>query len=235
MKIQSRLMTSLVSALIVGLARLLYRTVSIKFIEADPSTNPFTATGGPAVIFCIWHESILSPLFAGKHRRMVALVSRHRDGSLLARTLQRINIGLVRGSSSRGGATAMLEMLDLPANKHITITPDGPRGPRRLVKAGPIFLASRTGRPIVPTAFVPARCWRVQGTWTDLQIPKPFTTVHAILGQPITYKPDLSRDELHAAERELQAAMDGVQQLAEALARADSPTLPWNAVSQQAA
>ena len=88
---------------------------------------------------------------------------------------------------------------------------------------GPLFLALRCGRAIVPTAFVPAKCWRVKGTWTDLQIPKPFTTLFALTGEPLIIAPGLSRDELLEVENRVQAAMDALNAQAKMLAEGRVP------------
>jgi lysophospholipid acyltransferase (LPLAT)-like uncharacterized protein len=216
----------MLAALTVLWGRALFRTLRIECIEADPSTNPYSGDG-PAVIYSVWHDVMLFPLFAGRHRRTVALVSKHHDGSFLAASMRRLNIGLVRGSSSRGGAAAVREMLDLPADKNIVMTPDGPRGPRRQIKLGLVFLASHCGRPIVPTAFTAARAWRVKGTWTDLLIPRPFSTVYALTGQPMVIKPNLSRAELLEAQTQVQAAMDALDADAERLARGGVPAAHW--------
>jgi hypothetical protein len=218
LKIRSAWLSRILAAVAVLLVRTLFRTLRIQASEFDPRTNPYRG-GSQAVIYCVWHDAILVPLFAGRHRRTVALVSRHRDGSFLAHSMQRLGIGLVRGSSSRGGASAVRQMLSLPADKHIVMTPDGPRGPRRRIKLGPVFLASQSGRAIVPTAFAATRSWKLPGTWTDLLIPKPFTTVYALTGQPIAIGPNLSRAELVAAERVVQAAMDALGERAERLAK----------------
>ena len=133
-----------------------------------------------------------------------------------------MNVGQVRGSSSRGGATALKEMLALPADQHMMITPDGPRGPRRKIKLGPIFLASRSGRVIVPAAYAAVRAWRFQGTWTDLVVPRPFTTVYALMGQPIVIPANLSREQLLEAQVKVQAEMDALSLRAEQLAAGQS-------------
>lgn len=220
MKIRTRFLNELLAAATVGIGRLLFRTLRNRAIEADPCLNPVSGWPEPA-IYLVWHDAILIPAFLGKLRPAVALVSQHRDGSFLAASLRRLDIGQVRGSSSRGGASAMLKLLDLAPGAHLIITPDGPRGPRRQIKLGPVFLASRSGRPIVPTAYACVKSWNVKGTWTDLQIPKPFTTVHILVGEPIKLPPDLSRDQLIEAEKRVQAALDALTLRAERLARGE--------------
>ena len=107
-----------------------------------------------------------------------------------------LGIGMVRGSSNHDGAPAIRELLQLPDSTHFVLTPDGPRGPRRHAKIGMIFLASRSGRPVVPPALSSVRSWRIRGKWTDLVIPKLFTTVYAISGRLISVFSNASREIL---------------------------------------
>jgi lysophospholipid acyltransferase (LPLAT)-like uncharacterized protein len=183
-----------------------------------PGTNPYSNAGSQGFIYSVWHDAIAFPMFAGRHSRTVALVSKHHDGSHLAFGLKMLGIGLVRGSSNRDGAPAIRELLQLPASTHFVLTPDGPRGPRRRATPGLIFLASRSGRAIVPTAFSSVRSWRIPGKWTDLEIPKPFTTVYALSGAPIPAPPDASRELLAEIQCHVQGEMDRLTLQAERLA-----------------
>ena len=97
------------------------------------------------------------------------------------------------------------------------VTPDGPRGPRRQMSIGIVFLASHTGRAVVPTAYSCSRCWTVKGSWTDLVIPKPFANVFLLAGDPIKVPPALGRDELQQYAVLIQAEMDRLNERAECL------------------
>ncbi|OYW24520.1 MAG: hypothetical protein B7Z55_01950 [Planctomycetales bacterium 12-60-4] len=127
----------------------------------------------------------------------------------------------VRGSSHRGGPAALKQLLDDTAGKHIVITPDGPRGPRRELKAGVVYLASQTGRRICACAYTCRRGWRIQGSWTDMLIPLPFTTVYLIISEPISIPPDLSREQLHEYIGIVQAEMDQLDADAERIRRGE--------------
>jgi lysophospholipid acyltransferase (LPLAT)-like uncharacterized protein len=219
-RIRSRTLNWLLVASAVLLARLLFRTLRIRYIYADPRTNPFKKTGDQAFLYCVWHDAMTVAIFAQRHPRTVALVSRHQDGSYLTSALKLLGIGTVRGSSSAGGATALRSLIGLPSRAHVVMTPDGPRGPRRKIKPGLAYLASRSGRPIVPTAFSAVSCWRIAGSWTDLMIPKPFSRVYALTAEPITVAADASEQELAACSARVQAEMDRLADLADELAAA---------------
>ena len=115
----------------------------------------------------------------------------------------------------RGGAQAVRQLLEVAQQLHITLTPDGPRGPRREMKDGLVFLASRTGLPIVPAAFNCRRGIRFQSTWTDMLLPLPFTTTYCILGEPIHVPADLNREEIDHNKQRVQDAMDRLYARAE--------------------
>lgn len=223
MKIHSPRVNRILARCAVAVCRTLFRTLKLRFTEADPSVNPYTGDG-PAVIYSVWHDAACYPIFAGRHQRTVALVSKHQDGSLLASGLAMCDIGLVRGSSSRAGASAMREMIDLPADRNIVMTPDGPRGPRRRTKLGMVFLAAHTGRPIVPTGFAATRDWKIPGSWTNLSIPKPFSTVYIMTGEPIPVPRDASREAMAAIETQVQIEMDRLTEACEQLAHPNVAT-----------
>ena len=194
-----------------GAARLLtvwLRTCRVR-IYCAPGTSPFAGRRGEVgefgrpgaaphafAFYPFWHEWIVPYVFARPHAAMAGLISRHRDGGYLADAMTAIGLKTVRGSTSRGGAAAVKQILEQCEAWDLGITPDGPRGPRRKLKPGVVFLASRTGRPIVPTAVACRRAWRPRGSWTDLLLPKPFTTIVFCGGAAVTVPPELGKAEL---------------------------------------
>jgi lysophospholipid acyltransferase (LPLAT)-like uncharacterized protein len=190
-------------------------------------------------VLCVWHDALMIPTFAAVEpvRRMTCcLVSQHQDGSFLAEAMDFLGYTTVRGSTKRGGAKAVKQLLDDTAGKHIVITPDGPRGPRRQLKPGAIYVASQTGRPIVVGAYACRSGWRVQGRWTDMLIPRPFTTVYCVISSPIEIPPELSRGELDRYVSIVQAALDDLTEQTERLARGEIQQIEFApAVRQRAA
>ncbi len=195
--------------------KLLFRTVRTEFHMAEPDTNPYaTPLGTERYTYCVWHDSLILPLFVGRQRHTTALVGMHRDGTFLTNGLSALGIPCVRGSSSRGGARAVRQMLQETHDRHIVMTPDGPRGPRRTMKPGCAFVASRTGHPVVPTAFACRRSWHIGTGWTDLMIPRPWTRAYVVTGQPVPIPPDASRTELDEYTALIQNEMDRLNSIA---------------------
>lgn len=192
----------LAAFLIFGMIRLVSSTIRFRFEGGSAS---FEATLSQPGIFCIWHnrlalclviyEKYVARRFAG--RRMAAMVSASRDGGMLARVLELFNVEPVRGSSSRRGPQALLEMTSW-ADKglDLAITPDGPRGPRYQIQEGIVALAQVTGRPILPVAY--HLNWKiVLKSWDGFQIPLPFACCTVFVGESM----EIPR-EIGDAERE---------------------------------
>jgi hypothetical protein len=195
--------------------RLLFLTTRRQLHPATPETNAYEDLTAERFLFCVWHESIVLPLLAGKPRHMAALVSRHQDGSYLSESMELLGVKPVRGSTNRGGAEAVRQMMAAAADYHITITPDGPRGPRRQLKDGIVFLASQSGRAIVPMVLYCSRSWVIHGNWTDLILPKPFSTIYGVTAAPIRVPGNLSREQLAPYTALVQAAMDALYERAD--------------------
>ena len=191
-----------------GLGAAYFRLLRREVREDRPGLSPYGGTGDERFLYCVWHDAIPGPTFCGRSRNAGALASRHADGAWIAHALEARGMRPVRGSSGKSGAAAARAVIDAARERHIVITPDGPRGPRREVKMGIVFLAAQTGNPIVPVAFDAASAWRPRGKWTDLIVPRPLSRVVVWAGEPIAVPPDADKATLEAKRREVQRAMD---------------------------
>jgi len=196
---------------------LLFRTLKLEFREDSPDANPYSPSTRDCFLYCVWHDSMLIPAFGGKHRRTAALISQHRDGSFVAQVLRLLGMTTIRGSTNRIGLGTIRTLIKTAADKHIVITPDGPRGPRREMSLGIAYLASRTGRAVLPTAYSCTRFWKIPGSWTELIIPKPFSTVFLLGAAPIKVPADLDNTQLREHAALIQAAMDRLDAKAQRL------------------
>jgi lysophospholipid acyltransferase (LPLAT)-like uncharacterized protein len=155
-------------------------------------------------IFVIWHNRLLLACELAPRRfreKVVFLASRSRDGGYIADYLRRLGMQAVRGSSSRGGAQALLELRQhLEAGRLVALTPDGPRGPRYHVQDGVLWLARRTGAQIVPLAYN-AMSHLEAKSWDRTHIPLPFSRGEYVVGEPIRLPPDLDEAGMDAARK----------------------------------
>jgi len=167
-----------------------------KILYHDPAIDPIFPKCRGQKIYIFWHEYILFPLYLRGHCNMAMLLSRHRDAEILSYAAHHLGFEFVRGSTNRGGVTAIRELLAKSRDMHLTITPDGPRGPRRQLTAGCVFLASKLGLPLVAMGFGYDRPWRVPGTWDQFAVPRPGARARAVVSGEVFIPPDLDRDGL---------------------------------------
>ena len=140
---------------------------------------------GKPLILTFWHGRLLMMPTAYRGKGVAIPISLHQDGELISRTVKYFGIRSIRGSTTRGGFSAMREMLKVSEQGYdIAITPDGPRGPRYRVQNGVIELAKRTGMAIIPVTFNASRK-KVFRSWDRFLLPYPFSRGIFILGEPL--------------------------------------------------
>ena len=160
------------------------------------------------IIYTCWHGRIFMATYFWRNRGIVVMTSQNRDGEYIARVIRRFGYGAARGSSSRGGRRALVEMLRvIQQNKDVGFTIDGPRGPRYIAKTGAIWLASRSGSAVFPFHISAEKKW-VLNSWDLFQIPKPFSRVLVLMGSPIYASADAMEEEIESKQRELQLALE---------------------------
>jgi lysophospholipid acyltransferase (LPLAT)-like uncharacterized protein len=195
-----------------ALAFLIYSALKILSATWRVSlTAPLPKTEAP-VIFCLWHNRLALCMKAyekfGKAHwpapGLAALISASKDGALLARVLRYFRVTAVRGSSSRRGRQALLELTSrIEEGLNAAITPDGPKGPKYRVQEGVIALAQVTGAPILPISFRVHSKWSLR-SWDAFQIPKPFARCEIIVGEPMVIPRDAEDAEREALRHELE-------------------------------
>ncbi len=181
---------------------------------AEPGTVP--ATPPARGIFCFWHRCTLPAGWYFRKFRCSILISQSFDGELIARTLALLGYGSVRGSSSRGGAAALMALRDVLArNQPVVFTADGPRGPIYETKIGPVKLAEMTGEVIGSFYLHPQHAWTIR-SWDRFLIPKPFSRVVVSWSRPVAPPlPDADPEALESRREELNAALERARLAAE--------------------
>ncbi|MCO6430425.1 MAG: lysophospholipid acyltransferase family protein [Deltaproteobacteria bacterium] len=182
-------------------------------------------TEGSPVIMVFWHgDQLMMPwVYNPDHKPnarkdIYALISRHNDGRVAARTLEHFEVKCVDGSSTRGAARALLMLKSkLAQGYHVALTPDGPKGPRHLAKQGPVILASSLGIPLLPIAAAAHKSWTFR-SWDGMFLPKPFSKMVAIAGEPFTVAGNLSREEIAEESVKLTACLNELKERAASMA-----------------
>jgi lysophospholipid acyltransferase (LPLAT)-like uncharacterized protein len=193
-------------------------TLDYKAAYYDYTIDPVFPECRGQKIYIFWHEYILFPFYLRGHCNMAMLLSRHRDAEILSYAAHHRGFEFVRGSTNRGGVAALRELLAKSEKMHLTITPDGPRGPRRKLAPGAIYLASKLGLPLVAMGYGYDRPWRVKKAWDRFAIPRPFTRARAIPSGEIFVPPDLDRDGLEYFRRKIETLLNRLTEEAESWA-----------------
>lgn len=216
MKIQHPLLVRAVGASGAWLVRRLVGTCRFHFRYADPTVDPAVARRtGQRYIYAFFHEVMLFPAYYWAWPEMQILISDHRDGELITQVVRRLGFSVVRGSTTRGGTRALREMTHRIDRGHLCVTPDGPRGPRRHVQQGLVYLSSRTGLPIVGAGMAFRRPWRAR-SWDRFAVPRPFGVAACVVPPPLRVPPDADRDTIEDCRREVERRMQAATLEAEA-------------------
>lgn len=174
---------------------------------------------GRQPVMAFWHGRILPATFYFRHRGIVVITSENFDGEWIARIIERFGYGTARGSTSRGGRKAMLQLVrDMRTGRAAGFTLDGPRGPARVAQAGAVWLASATGNPVLPFHLEASSHWSLR-SWDRTQIPKPFSTIALVVGGPLDVPNAASGETLEQARQELERRLSLVEARAIEIAR----------------
>ncbi|MFN0016992.1 MAG: lysophospholipid acyltransferase family protein [Pirellulaceae bacterium] len=221
MKLRSPLLIRLVAAVAAFVIWCWVSTLRTRITSLDGRQHPVDP-GQSQYLYAFWHEGLLAPLTT--RVKIAMLISQHADGEMIAQICRWLGFGVVRGSTTRGGCAALQNLLRAGQSNttHLGITPDGPRGPRRILQMGTVWVASATGLPIVLLGIGFARAWRAR-SWDRFAIPVPGSTAYGILSEPIHVPPDLDRAGLERWRLYVEQRLLQVTELAEAKAQNRSP------------
>lgn len=181
---------------------------TIKFETENAEILQNIESEGKIPVYATWHNRIFPSVYYLKNRGIVVLTSQSFDGEYIARFIQRFGFGAVRGSSTRGGVGALVEMIRLMRKGlPMCFTVDGPKGARYVAKTGAMLPAKKTGNPVLPFLVETKSFWTIN-SWDKLQIPKPFTRAKVFFAQPIYIAKDADNDEVESKRQQLQAKLD---------------------------
>jgi lysophospholipid acyltransferase (LPLAT)-like uncharacterized protein len=193
-------------------------------VEGLEHLDAIVASGRQPVMG-FWHGRILPATFYFRRRGIVVITSENFDGEWIARIIERFGYGTARGSTSRGGAKALLKLKrDMAEGRPAGFTLDGPRGPARVAQPGAIWLARATGNPVLPFHLEASRYWTM-GSWDRTQVPKPFSTVALAVGAPLEVPGALVDAQLEPMRLELERRLAALEQRALALLEVGSDVI----------
>jgi lysophospholipid acyltransferase (LPLAT)-like uncharacterized protein len=175
------------------------------------------AASGRQPILAFWHGRILPATYYFRRRGIVVMTSENFDGEWIARIIERFGYGTARGSTSRGGKRALLQLVrDMQAGKPAGFTLDGPRGPAKVAQPGAVWLAGATGNPILPFHVETSRHWTAR-SWDQTQVPKPFAAAALVIGAPIEVPKDADEGTIEEGRAQLESSLAALEQRANGL------------------
>lgn len=190
-------------------------TLSYRGCRYDLSVDPADASFHGPAIYVFWHEYIPLPIYLRPHCRLAMLISQHQDAEILQHVANFAGLDVVRGSSNRGSTAALRELIERGKGMNLAITPDGPRGPRRKLAQGCIYLSSRLEIPIVPIGFGYDRPWRNRKSWDHFAVPRPYSRCRAILGPRLQMPPGLEKQDIELHRQWVESQLEKLTTLAE--------------------
>ncbi|HVC97280.1 MAG TPA: lysophospholipid acyltransferase family protein [Pirellulales bacterium] len=224
MKIRNSTLTRLGGSLGAMSIRAWMSSLDYRVAYYDPKVDPVHPEFSGQKLYIFWHEYILCPIAMRGHCNLAMLVSQHGDAEMLTVAAHRLGFDCVRGSTRRGGAAALRELLDKSRHMNLTITPDGPRGPRRVLAQGPIYLASKLGMPLVLLGLGYDRPWRVK-SWDRFAIPRPYSRARGVISPALNLPGDLDRGGIEHYRREVERLLNRLTLEAEAWAESGTRKL----------
>lgn len=178
---------------------------------------------GSGFTWVLWHGRMLMPIFHRRNCGCIAMVSEHQDGELIARIIHKIGYDTSRGSSTRGGARAFVEMVKkLREGGEGAMLPDGPKGPRHCFKPGTMLLAQRAQIPMLHITFGSYPAWTFR-SWDRFTVPKPFSKTILLISEPIWVDKGLKGAEFEALRRKVENRMIKEVEYCDAIARGEQP------------
>jgi lysophospholipid acyltransferase (LPLAT)-like uncharacterized protein len=212
-QIRDKLLVFLASWIGPALIYLLGKTLRIEWV-GEENLEP-TRKQNKSVVYAFWHGRMLILAYSHRGRKIHVLISQHRDGELIARIIHKLGFVSVRGSTTRGGARAIFEMCERTASGFdLGVTPDGPKGPRFQVHPGTIYIAQRSGMPIVPITNSAKSRWTLS-TWDRFIIPKPFSRAVIMLGEPTCVPSESTPEQLEEIRADLERKLNDLTRRAD--------------------
>ena len=217
MGLRSRIARALLAWVARHVGPLLIRSLGVTLRTRRKGLENVACARGVAgnVIYVFWHGRLLALSYLHRNEGINVLVSTHHDGEYIAQVIHGLGFETSRGSSTRGGTSAIIGLMEASTRKiDLAITPDGPRGPLGRCQPGVIYLAKRSGLPIVPVGV----CYRpslVLRSWDRFMIPLPFARGLVVYGEPAIYDPSVSENAIAKARKDLEQRLTAVNEEAD--------------------
>ncbi len=198
-----------IANLIYYFVKLLSLTYRFQFIGLENKLKAQSMSANQTYIYALWHQNLLAAIFSHMNEQFSMVISESKDGELVAVTCEKFGHLPARGSSTRGGKKALTEIVRNIKNGFPgALTVDGPTGPAKIVKHGVIEIAKLTQAPILPLSPVGENDWVIKKSWDQFRIPKPFSKILIVIGEPIWIERGLEKDHYEAVAQKIQSQIN---------------------------
>ena len=201
-------------------SNLVGHTTKLQIVAPENLSNKKALFDWPqGVIYAMWHSRLLYFTYYAKDKKAVAMISESKDGEIITKTIQKMRIYAIRGSSSRAGKQALYQMVEvLRENAKVLMIPDGPRGPRYEAKHGVIRLAQLTGRPILPVSFSTTSGLFLP-SWDRFLLPLPWGKAALVVDEPFFVPSQLNEEEFEQVRLSLQSKLRNLTEEADRICK----------------
>ena len=190
------MLTKIIAQLLYYCIRLLNITYRYEFIGIEHKQKAIAEHPNKTFAYALWHQNLIGAIFSHIGERFTMVVSESKDGELVAVTCEKFGHKPARGSSTRGGKKALIQIVKTMKQGYPgAITVDGPKGPPHVVKPGIIEIARLCHCAILPLSPYAKKNWVFKKSWDQFRIPKPFTKIIVVIGEPINIPEDISREQ----------------------------------------
>lgn len=210
--------TKIIATLVYIIIRILNLTYRYRYVGGHNLKNARSINPKSTFMLSLWHQNIVASIFGHMNEKFTMIVSESKDGELVAVTCELLGHKPVRGSSTRGGKKAIIETIRLiKSGFSSAISVDGPKGPPHEVKLGILEIAKITETPIVPLSPYPSKFWFFPKSWDHFRIPKPFSQIIIVYGEPLMVPKESTKEELQQIADTLKMRMEEGEELAKKL------------------
>jgi len=190
------MLNKIIAQLLYFFIRLLNFTYRYEWVDKDNRLKAAASNPNGVYLYAVWHQNFIGATFVHIGEKFTMIVSGSKDGELVAVACKKMGFSPVRGSSTRGGKEAMFEMIKkLNSGLPGAITVDGPKGPPHVVKPGIVEIARLAHCPVLPLIAYPEKFWFFEKSWDQFRVPKPFTKILIVIGEPINVPENITESE----------------------------------------
>ncbi|MBC7712292.1 MAG: lysophospholipid acyltransferase family protein [Rhizobacter sp.] len=204
--------------LIYFFVRILNFTYRYEFVGLEHKKNAKAALPNKTFVYALWHQNLVGSIFSHIGEQFTMVISESKDGELVAVTCEKFGHLPARGSSTRGGKKALLEIVrNVRRGVMGALSVDGPKGPANVVKPGVIEIARLAECPILPLSPYAKSFWTFEKSWDQFRVPKPFTKIVIVIGEPIYVGREVEREQYEELAHKVGEAINKGEEIAKSI------------------